>query len=79
MVFISGYENELYSQYLTEKKGWCKETYKTSTKGSKGDMHYRTEVVWMNKHYQKALATGVVPIKLTEKEQKQGKVNPIRD
>ena len=38
----------------------------------------RTEVVWMNKYFQKAQATNGVPIVLTEKEAKQKKLNPLR-
>lgn len=78
MIFISGYENELYNSILSEKKGWNKKTIETSTRDSKGQSHNRTEVVWMNKHFQKALESGKVPITLTEKERKQGKLNPER-
>jgi len=78
MVFISGYENEFYDSILNKKNGWEKKTIDTVTKDSKGKSHERIEVVWMNKHYINALITKKVPIKLTEKEIKQGKVNPIR-
>lgn len=78
MVFISGYENELYNSILTEKKGWQKRLIETITKDTKGRIHKRTEVVWMNKHFQKALEMGEIPITLTENEKKQGKVNPER-
>ncbi|MBL1231101.1 MAG: DNA adenine methylase [Flavobacteriales bacterium] len=78
MIFISGYENELYNSILTKEEGWEKKTIETTTKDSKGKAHNRTEVVWMNKHYLKALETQKIPIDLTEKERKQGKVNPER-
>jgi len=78
MIFISGYENDFYNSILNEKKGWKKKTIETITKDSKGNSHDRTEVVWMNKHYVNALKTQEVPIKLTEKERTQGKLNPIR-
>lgn len=78
MIFISGYENELYDLILSEKRGWSKKTIETTTKDSKGQSHNRTEVVWMNKHFQKAIESGKVPITLTEKEKKQGKLNPER-
>lgn len=78
MIFISGYENELYDSMLTKEIGWEKRTIDTSTKDSKGNSHHRTEVVWMNKFYIKALKENKVPVELTEKESKQGKVNPIR-
>lgn len=78
MIFISGYENDLYNSILSEKKGWSKKTIETTTRDSKGQSHNRTEVVWMNKHFQKAIESGKVPITLTEKEKKQGKLNPER-
>lgn len=78
MIFISGYENDLYNLILSEKRGWSKKTIETITKDSKGQSHNRTEIVWMNEYFQKALESGKVPITLTEKERKQGKVNPER-
>ena len=78
MIFISGYENDFYNSMLTIQNGWEKKTIETSTKDSKGNSHDRTEVVWMNKYYLKALKDQKVPIELTEKESKQGKVNPER-
>nr|WP_067058287.1 DNA adenine methylase [Mucilaginibacter sp. L294] len=78
MIFISGYENDLYNSILTLENGWEKKTIKTITKDSKGQAHERTEVVWMNHHYIKALKNNEVPIKLTEHEKLHGKVNPER-
>lgn len=78
MIFISGYENELYNSLLTQKKGWEKKTINTITKDSKGNSHKRTEVVWMNKQFLKAIKLNKVPIDLTEKEIKHNKVNPER-
>lgn len=78
MIFISGYDNELYNLMLSEKKGWSKKTIETITKDSKGQSHNRTEIIWMNKYFRKALESGKVPIVLTEKEKKQGKLNPER-
>ncbi|MGJ1385994.1 DNA adenine methylase [Sphingobacterium spiritivorum] len=78
MIFISGYENDLYNSMLTIENGWQRKNIETSTKDSKGNSHNRTEVVWMNKYYIKALNEQRVPIELTEKESKQGKVNPER-
>jgi DNA adenine methylase len=78
MIFISGYENELYTQMLTIRNGWQKRKIETITKDSKGNSHDRTEVLWTNKHFQNALELNRVPIILTEKEQKQGKLNPER-
>lgn len=78
MIFISGYENNLYNLILSQKNGWSKKTIETTTKDSKGQSHKRTEVIWMNKYFQKALESGEIPIILTEKERKQGKINPER-
>jgi len=78
MIFISGYENDLYETILSEENGWSKKTIETITKDSKGKSHDRTEVVWMNKHYIRALETKLMPVELTKKEKDQGKVNPVR-
>lgn len=78
MIFISGYQNDLYDSILTTEKGWSKKTIKTTTKDPKGGTHQRTEVVWMNKHFTDALIKKEVPIELTKKENKQKKVNPER-
>ena len=78
MIFISGYENDLYNSMLSEHKGWQRKTIETTTKDSKGQSHKRTEVIWSNKHFNNALKSGKVPITLTEKEKYQGKVNPER-
>jgi len=78
MVFISGYENELYNSLLTEELGWTTKKIQTHTKSSNGTMYDRTEVLWMNSHFTNALETGQVPIALTPEETKQKKVNPVR-
>ena len=78
MIFISGYQNDLYDSLLTPDRGWSKKTIKTITKDPTGGTHARTEVVWMNKHFTDALAKKEIPIKLTKKENCQKKVNPER-
>jgi DNA adenine methylase len=78
MVFISGYANELYSDYLTAKRGWTKEAIQATTKGSNGKCFKRTEIIWFNAEYVAAKRAGSVPIKLRKKEQKNKKVNPTR-
>jgi len=78
MIFVSGYDNELYDKLLSEKKGWKRKTVNTITKDSKGQSHIRSEVVWMNRYFQKAVKSGKVPIKLSEKEMKHNKLNPER-
>jgi len=78
MIFISGYHNELYDLILSEENGWSRREINTHTKGSKGIIQERIEVVWMNKHYSQALENQKIPIELSEKETYQGKVNPER-
>ena len=78
MIFISGYENDLYNSLLTPEKGWKSKSFKSFTKGSNGDSHTRTEIVWMNQYYLNALKTNSLPIEFTEKEKKNNKVNPER-
>lgn len=78
MIFISGYENDLYKDLLLAKDGWDKKELQTHTKDSTGGVHARTEVVWMNKYFLKALKENKIPIRLTTKERKQNKINPER-
>ena len=78
MIFISGYDNELYNSELTKKKGWSKRTIDTATKDIQGNEHSREEVIWMNKHYIQASKTNKLLLKLTKEELKQKKVNPER-
>lgn len=78
MVFISGYQSELYDSILTPYRGWKKKQIKTTTKDSTGNSHKRTEVLWMNKHFINALDRNKVPVKLSKKEKKENKINPER-
>ena len=78
MIFISGYENEIYESILTDKLGWGSKEIEATTKGNKGESLARKEIVWMNKYYLKALESGKVPIKLTDRELKEKKLNPER-
>ena len=78
MVFISGYQNDLYDKQLTEQNGWTRQLLKATTKGNNGKSFDREEVVWFNPVYQKALASGHIPLHLTEKEKRNNKVNPER-
>ena len=78
MVFISGYESELYNAYLSNENGWTRKEFIANTKGSNGESHLRKEIVWMNQNYITALDSKIVPIKLTEKEKKNKKINPER-
>lgn len=78
MIFISGYDNDLYNDMLSEKKGWSKKTINTITKGSNGSSFDRSEVVWTNRYYEKAIRLNKVPLTLTKKEIRENKINPER-
>lgn len=78
MIFISGYENDLYNKMLTIELGWTKKSIETSTKGSNGESYKRTEVLWMNRNFSLALESKSIPIELSKEEIKQKKVNPQR-
>jgi len=78
MLFISGYESELYNTILSHKNGWSKKTITVNTKGTNGTTQDRREVVWMNKHFTSALEKNRVPVSLTQAEIKDRHVNPER-
>jgi hypothetical protein len=78
MVFISGYDSQLYNELLTRKNGWTKQKLDAITKGNNGKCFDRTEVIWFNRAYREAKSAGKIPIRLTKKEQKNRKVNPVR-
>ena len=79
MILLSGYDNDLYDNYLTEKNGWTKTEIKTYTKITTGKQFTKTEVLWKNSKLEKALRTGRVPIRLSKKEKRNRKINPIRN
>ncbi len=78
MIFISGYSNPLYDELLSPQKGWKRKHIEATTRDSSGQIHKRTEIVWMNKHFNEACKANAVPIKLSKKESKQKKLNPAR-
>jgi DNA adenine methylase len=78
MVFISGYDSDLYNDLLTTGAGWEKQTIRAVTKGNNGKSFHRTEVLWFNHIYSEARRIGELPLRLDEKEQKNRKVNPTR-
>ena len=78
MIFISGYESELYKSMLTQERGWKQEKIVTTTKDTQGKSHERTEVIWMNKYFLEAQKNKIINIPLTEEETKQKKLNPER-
>ena len=78
MILISGYDNPLYRSFLARKRGWKRVTIETHTRDTRGNDFSRTEVLWKNRHFLKAVMTGRVPIRLTSKEKADDKVNPVR-
>lgn len=78
MVFISGYQHDLYDDHLSSAKGWRKETIQTTTRGNNGKSFERKEVLWFNREFCSALENARVPIRLSELERRYKKVNPKR-
>jgi DNA adenine methylase len=78
MLLISGYENILYNRLLRRKDGWTKTRIKTYTRNTTGKNFSRTEVLWKNVKFSKAVKTGRVPIRLSAKEKAENKINPLR-
>lgn len=78
MVFISGYQHELYDKYLTPSRGWSKETIAATTKGNNGKSFQRYEVIWFNEAYSLARERDRLPLRLSKEESKNNKVNPKR-
>src|SRR5258708_24695670 len=78
MIFISGYDRALYRKYLNKENGWSRRVIPAHTKGNNGILFKRKEIVWFNAAYKKAKRLNRVPIRLTKKEKKDGKINPIK-
>lgn len=78
MIIISGYDNELYNSMLVKEGNWLKRSIQTKTRDTSGKDYSRTEVLWTNKFFTKALVNGRVPIRLSSKEKAENKVNPPR-
>jgi DNA adenine methylase len=78
MVLISGYQNDLYRDYLGPRNGWRKRIMKTTTRSNSGKDLDREEIIWFNEQYYDAAKSGRVPVHLSKKENKQRKVNPTR-
>jgi len=78
MVLLSGYDNKLYRSLLKKKSGWTTRKMKTHTRDTTGKDYARTEILWTNEQFNKALKTGRVPIRLSKKEKRDGKINPVR-
>jgi DNA adenine methylase len=78
MVLISGYDNALYNSSLRETEGWQKVSIETHTRDTKGKDLARTEILWKNDAFSKAVSTGRVPIRLSTTEKANNKINPVR-
>mgnify|MGYP001611285873 CR=1 FL=1 len=78
MVMISSYRNELYESVLTSKLGLEQVEIATHTQGTNGKRMTRTEILWLNKNCVDAKRLQAVPVVLSKKEKKTGKVNPTK-
>ena len=78
MIFISGYQNKLYSELLTEDTGWVIKEIETTTQGVNGKEKKRTEALWMNRNFIEGLNKKEPIIKLSKKERINRKLNPER-
>jgi DNA adenine methylase len=78
MMLISGYRNKVYDSILTKDRGWHRTSIATITRDTTGKDYERTEVLWRNSRFMQAQRTGKVPIRLSKKEVKEKKVNPVR-
>ena len=78
MIMISGYRSKTYTKLLEGKGGWRRIELYAATQTTNGDRLGREEMLWMNKVAEEAWKTDSVRITLTEKERKDGKVNPAR-
>ena len=78
MILISGYENDLYQDSLTKKRGWQSRKTKTTTRGNNGKDSVREEIVWFNQQYDEARKSNRIPLRLSGNEKHHGKVNPKR-
>lgn len=78
MLIISAYKTELYDDLLRPAEGWEKRHIRTKTRDTSGTDFPRTEVLWTNRRYQKAVQTNRVPVRLSAKEKRERKLNPPR-
>lgn len=78
MILLSGYDTPLYRKLLRTSDGWKRTFIETHTRDTAGTDYSRTEVLWQNSHFVKAVKSGKVPIRLSPKERTQNKVNPRR-
>ena len=78
MILVSSYESTMYSQLLSKANGWSKVKLDTSTRATNGSALERNEILWMNTSAKRAHENKRVPIRLTQKERCNQKINPAR-
>jgi DNA adenine methylase len=78
MILLSGYDTDLYRETLLARDGWKRIVIETHTRDTTGKDYARSEVLWQNKHFVKAVRLDRVPIRLSKKERKENKINPKR-
>jgi DNA adenine methylase len=78
MILLSGYDNKLYQETLVKANGWTKRRIKTHTRDTTGKDYERTEILWMNDRLIRARKVGRVPVRLSQKERRENKINPSR-
>ena len=79
MIAISGYDSDVYRQHLSPANGWNRIDLGAHTRTTNGHAINREERLWLNGVATKARRSEKVPIKLSAKEEAEGKVNPIRE
>ena len=78
MVIISGYASSTYTQLLEQRGGWHRIEMGAVTQSTNGVRRKRTELLWMNGAATEALGSNNIGILLSQKERKEGRVNPPR-
>lgn len=78
MLLISAYQTEAYEDLLRPEDGWEKRLIETQTRDTTGSCFARTEVLWMNTQFVTARRTGKVPVRLSDFERRNKKLNPQR-
>lgn len=78
MILISGYDHELYNDYLSERSGWRKKRIKATTRSNNGKDSSREEIIWYNDRHHDAFTSGRIPVRLSADETRLRKVNPRR-
>ena len=78
MIMISGYKSKTYTELLEGRGGWRRIELNAATQTTNGDRLGREEMLWINNAAESAWQTDSVGITLTEREKRDGRVNPPR-